>query len=151
MQTKEQIAQANRESIFVASDFSHIAPINPVRRTCPSWTNYSRSCALCAACIISWHIVSFCRSMKRHLRIMQAMAVVRNQCWTVAPSDSAVLNMNGLSTQVQAQWSFFSDGPYRSFSFGNITIEFKHCGFKETSGMTAEELTGLDMDTNLGK
>ncbi len=59
--------------------------------------------------------------------------------------------MLGLSTQVPARWSFVSDGPYRSFSFGNITIEFKHCSAKEISGMSPKTALVIQAIKALGK
>ena len=80
-----------------------------------------------------------------------AMALARNFGWTIAPSGTAALNMLGLSTQVPAHWSFVSDGPYRSFSFGNITIEFMHCSSKEISGMSPKTALVIQAIKTLGK
>ena len=79
------------------------------------------------------------------------MALARNFGWTIAPSEAAALNMLGLSTQVPAHWSFISNGPYRSFSFGNITIEFKHCSSKEISGMSPKTALVIQAIKALGK
>ena len=80
-----------------------------------------------------------------------AMALARNFGWMIAPSGAAALNMLGLSTQVPAHWSYVSDGPYRSFSFGNINIEFKHCSAKEISGMSPKTALVIQAIKALGK
>lgn len=148
---KEIINQANPESVFVASDFSHIAPINTVRQ-CLSRLEKSQ------------HIVRIMRGVYHqpaYSELLQeyespssyhvAMALARNFGWTIAPSGAAALNMLGLSTQVPAHWSFISNGPYRSFSFGNIIIEFKHCSSKEISGMSPKTALVIQAIKALGK
>ena len=150
-QIKELIAQANSEAVFVASDFSHIAPINTVRQ-CLSRLEKSQ------------HIVRIMRGVyyqPAYSELLQeyespspyhvAMALARNFGWTIAPSGAAALNMLGLSTQVPAHWSFVSDGPYRSFSFGNITIEFRHCSSKEISGMSYQTTLVIQAIKEFGK
>lgn len=150
-QIKELIAQANSEAVFVASDFSHIAPINTVRQ-CLSRLEKSQ------------HIVRIMRGVyyqPAYSELLQehespspyhvAMALARNFGWTIAPSGAAALNMLGLSTQVPAHWSFVSDGPYRSFSFGNITIEFRHCSSKEISGTSYKTALVIQAIKEFGK
>ena len=150
-QIKELIAQANSEAVFVASDFSHIAPINTVRQ-CLSRLEKSQ------------HIVRIMRGVyyqTAYSKLLQeheapsphhvAMALARNFGWTIAPSGAAALNMLGLSTQVPAHWFYVSDGPYRSFSFGIITIEFKHCSSKEISGMSHKTALVVQAIKALGK
>ena len=147
----EIISQAKPEGVFVASDFSHIAPINTVRQ-CLSRLEKSQ------------HIVRIMRGVYHqpaYSELLQeyespssyhvAMALARNFGWTIAPSGAAALNMLGLSTQVPARWSFVSDGPYRSFSFSNITIEFKHCSSKEISGMSQKTALVTQAIKALGK
>lgn len=148
---KGLISQANPETVFVASDFSHIAPVNTVRQ-CLSRLEKSQ------------HIVRIMRGVyyqPAYSELLQeyeapsphhvAMALARNFGWTSAPSGAAALNMLGLSTQVPAHWSYVSDGPYRSFSFGNINIEFKHCSAKKISGMSPKTALVIQAIKALGK
>lgn len=65
-----------------------------------------------------------------------AMAIARNNNWTIAPSGNTALNQLGLSTQVTAYWLYISDGPYRTYDINNIKIEFRHRNNKEISGMS---------------
>lgn len=135
-QITEIIRQATPESVFTASDFSHIAPINTVRQ-CLSRLEKSQQIV---------RIIRGVYYQPAYSELLQeyeapsphhvAMALARNFGWTIVPSGTAALNMLGLSTQVPAHWSYVSNGPYRSFSFGNITIEFRHCSSKEISGMS---------------
>ena len=65
-----------------------------------------------------------------------ANAIARNYHWTIAPCGEAALNLLGLSTQVPAVWVYVSDGPYRKYSCGNTTIEFRHRTNREISGLS---------------
>ena len=65
-----------------------------------------------------------------------ANAIARKYNWTIAPSGNTALNLLGLSTQVPAKWTYISDGRYASFSFGNVTIEFKRRSNGDISKMS---------------
>ena len=60
-----------------------------------------------------------------------ALAIARGHGWTILPCGDVLLNQLGLSTQVPAVWSFVSDGPYRDFLIGNVTLTFTHTANKE--------------------
>lgn len=60
-----------------------------------------------------------------------ASAIARSHGWTILPCGDILLNQLGISTQVPAVWSFVSDGPYRDFQVGKITLTFKHTANKE--------------------
>lgn len=147
----EIISQAKPAGVFVASDFSHIAPINTVRQ-CLSRLEKSQQLVRIMRGVYyqpaySELLQEYEASSPHHV----AMALARNFGWAIAPSGAAALNMFGLSTQVPAHWSYVSDGPYRSFSFGNITIEFKHCSSKEISGMSHKTALVIQAIKALGK
>ena len=55
-----------------------------------------------------------------------AYAIARYYRWNIAPCGDVALNKLKLSTQVPVVWSYVSDGPYRDFLIGDITIAFKH-------------------------
>lgn len=44
--------------------------------------------------------------------------------------------MLSLSTQVTANWSYVSTGPYKKYNINNVTIEFNHRANKELVGMS---------------
>lgn len=60
-----------------------------------------------------------------------AHALARNFGWTIVPSGDTALNRMGLSTQVPATWLYVSDGPYKEYSYGAVTLNFKHTSNKE--------------------
>ncbi len=147
----EIISQAKPEGVFVASDFSHIAPINTVRQ-CLSRLEKSQQLVRIMRGV--YYQPAYSKLLQEHEAPSPhhvAMALARNFGWTIAPSGAAALNMLGLSTQVPAHWSYVSDGPYRSFSFGIIAIEFKHCSSKEISGMSHKTALLIQAIKALGK
>ncbi len=148
---KEIINQANPESVFVASDFSHIAPINTVRQCLSRLEKSQQIVRIMRGVYYQPAYSELLQEYEAPSPHHVAMALARNFGWTIAPSGAAALNMLGLSTQVPAHWSFVSDGPYRSFSFGNITIEFKHCSSKEISGMSAKTALVIQAIKEFGK
>lgn len=62
-----------------------------------------------------------------------ANALARKFNWNIAPGGNYCLNLLGLSTQVPAKYIFISDGPYRTYTIGKLTIEFRHSNKKEIS------------------
>ena len=148
---KEIINQANPESVFVASDFSHIAPINTVRQSLSRLEKSQQLVRIIRGVYYQPTYSELLQEYEAPSPYHVAMALARKFGWTIAPSGAAALNMLGLSTQVPAHWSFVSDGPYRSFSFSNITIEFKHCSSKEISGMSQKTALVTQAIKALGK
>lgn len=147
----ELISQANPETVFVASDFSHIAPINTVRQCLSRLEKSQQIVRIMRGVYYQPAYSELLQEYEAPSPHHVAMALARNFGWTIAPSGAAALNMLALSTQVPARWSFVSDGPYRSFSFGNITIEFKHCSAKGISGMSPKTVLVIQAIKALGK
>lgn len=65
-----------------------------------------------------------------------AKAIARGLKWEIAPDGNAALNILSLSTQVPANWSYVSTGPYKKYNINNVTIEFNHRANKELVGMS---------------
>lgn len=150
-QITEIINQATSESVFLASDFSHIAPINTVRQCLSRLEKSQQIVRIMRGVYYQPAYRELLQEYEAQSMHHMAMALVRNFGWTIAPSGATALNMLGLSTQVPSHWSFVSDGPYRSFSFGNITIEFRHCSSKEISGMSDKIALVVQSIKALGK
>ena len=55
-----------------------------------------------------------------------AQALARSYHWTIAPCGDTALNLLGLSDQVTAVWSYISDGPYKTYEWNHVKIEFRH-------------------------
>jgi len=62
-----------------------------------------------------------------------ASTIARTKGWTILPTGDTALNLLGLSTQVPAQYQFFSDGPSKRYEWQGGILEFKHRTNKETT------------------
>ena len=62
-----------------------------------------------------------------------ARAIARANGWTILPTGDTALNLLGLSTQVPAQYQYFSDGPSKCYVWQGGTLVFKHRTNKETT------------------
>lgn len=65
-----------------------------------------------------------------------ARAIARAHSWTLTPTGETALNLLGLSTQVPAQWEYFSDGPSKRFEWEGGSIQFKRRSNKEMKGLS---------------
>ena len=78
-----------------------------------------------------------------------AQAFARKFNWRIQPTGDAALNLLGLSTQVPGKFKYLSDGPNRTYRFGNQTLEFeksalKNFGFKHReSGLLVQAIKAL--------
>lgn len=80
-----------------------------------------------------------------------AYALAKKYHWTISPCGDVALNKLGLSTQVPVVWTYVSDGPYRVFSWDNITISFKHKANREISHMSNLPIMVVEAIKALGK
>lgn len=69
-----------------------------------------------------------------------AHALARKYNWTIAPAEDTALNMLHLSTQVPNQWIYVSDGPNRTYKYGNTVIHFRKRANREISGRSYQTL-----------
>ena len=80
-----------------------------------------------------------------------AQAIARTHGWTLIPSGETALNILGLSTQVAAQWEYFSDGPSKKFSWQGGTLILKHRTNKETSKLSPKTALVVQALKTLGE
>jgi hypothetical protein len=80
-----------------------------------------------------------------------AQAIARAHGWTVIPSDETALNILGLSTQVPAQWQYFSDGPTKKYSWKGGNLVLKHRTNQETTSLSLPTAVVVQALKGLGK
>lgn len=80
-----------------------------------------------------------------------ARAIARARGWTIIPTGEAALNRLGLSTQVPAQWQYFTDGPNKRYVWEGRTLVFKHRTLKEVSGLSPKTALLVQAFKALGK
>lgn len=138
---KKRIQLAEEGTVFVTSDFADLATITTVRK-CLGRQVEEKKIRRILDGVYEKPIYS--NLLKENVPANPesvAYAIARSFHWTIAPCGDIALNKLGLSTQVPTVWSYISDGPYRKFSWDNITISFRHRTNREISLMS--ESTGL--------
>lgn len=65
-----------------------------------------------------------------------ARAIARNNGWRIVPNGDTALNTLGLSTQVPSTWLYVSDGPYKEYPYGEVTLSFKRTAKREFANLS---------------
>jgi hypothetical protein len=80
-----------------------------------------------------------------------AHAIARTHDWTIVPAGDTALNILGLSTQVPAQWQYFSDGPTKKYVWEGGTLFLKHRTNKETTTLSPKTALVVQALKTLGE
>ena len=71
--------------------------------------------------------------------------------WNIIPSGETALNALGLSTQVPSEYVYSSDGPYRDYSVGDMSLHFRHKSTRFIKGMSYKTALFVEALKALGK
>ena len=148
---KKRIELAEPGMVFLTSDFADIATITTVRK-CLGRQVEEKNIRRIMNGVYEKPIYS--KLLKEYIPANPdaiAYAIARSFRWTIAPCGDVALNKLGLSTQVPVGWSYISDGPYRKFSWDNITLSFKHRANREISFMSETSTLVVEALKTLGK
>lgn len=148
---KKRIELAEAGTIFVTSDFTDIATTTTVRK-CLGRQTEEKNIRRILDGVYEKPVYS--NLLKEYIPTNPdavAYAIARSFRWTIAPCGDVALNKLGLSTQVPAVWSYISDGPYRKFSWNNVTLSFKHRANREISFMSESTILVVEALKTLGK
>lgn len=128
----------NHESdwVFVTNDFFDIAGYETVRSTLNRLVEDKEIIRIMKGIYYKPKYIELIGEYEAPSVNKVADAIARKYNWTIAPSGNTALNLLGLSTQVPAKWTYISDGRYASFSFSNVTIEFKRRNNGDISKMS---------------
>jgi hypothetical protein len=80
-----------------------------------------------------------------------ARAIARANGWTILPTGDAALNLMGLSTQVPAQYQYFSDGPSKRYAWQGGMLIFKQRTNKETTILSPRTALLVQVLKSLGE
>lgn len=80
-----------------------------------------------------------------------AQALARSFGWTIRPTGNTALNALGLSTQIPAHWEYLSDGPYRTYEWQGMKMEFKHRANRELTVLSFKSALVVQALKILGK
>lgn len=133
---KKYIDSMEKGSVFVISDFSHIANSDAVKMALSRLFEEKYIARVMRGV---YYIPEYSDVLNEYIRPSInniAEAVARNYGWTIIPCGDAALNILGISTQVVASWVYFSDGPYKNYECDGYTIYFKHCTNREITNLS---------------
>ena len=148
---KKRIELAEPGTVFLTSDFTDIATTTTVRK-CLGRQVEKKNIRRVIAGVYEKPVYS--KLLKEYIPVNPdavAYAIARSFHWTIAPCGDVALNKLGLSTQVPVVWSYISDGPYRKFSWDNITLSYKHRANREISFMSETTTLVVEALKTLGK
>ena len=148
---KKRIEMAESGTVFLTSDFTDIATITTVRK-CLGRQVEEKNIQRLIDGVYEKPVYSML--LKEYIPANPdaiAYAIARCFRWTIAPCGDVALNKLGLSTQVPVVWSYISDGPYRKFSWDNITLSFQHRANREISFMSETTTLVVEALKTLGK
>ena len=148
---KKRIELDEPGTVFLTSDFTDIATTTTVRK-CLGRQVEEKNIRRIIAGVYEKPVYS--ELLKEYIPVNPdavAYAIARSFHWTIAPCGDVALNKLGLSTQVPVVWSYISDGPYRKFSWDNITLSYKHRANREISFMSETTTLVVEALKTLGK
>lgn len=148
---KNRIEIAEVGTVFVTSDFTDIATATTVRKCLGRQVEEKNIRRILDGV---YEKPTYSKLLKEYIPANPervAYAIARSFRWTIVPCGDVALNKLGLSTQVPVVWSYISDGPYRKFSWDNITLSFKHRANREISFMSETTTLVVEALKTLGK
>ena len=150
-EVRERVLAAEDGSIIITSDFADIADANTVRSALYRLVQNGDLRRILNGI---FEKPKFSRLLNEYVAVdpdAVAKALARSYHWTIAPCGNTALNLLGLSTQVTAVWSYISDGPYKTYSWNNTKLEFKHRTNKEITGLSYMTILVIQALKTLGR
>ena len=138
---RDRVLAAEDGSVFTSSDFAEIADTGTIRQ---SLNRLVQDKILRRIIRGVFEKPKYSKLLGEYVAVSPdavAQALARSYRWTIAPCGDTALNILGLSNQVTAVWSYISDGPYKTYEWDHVKIEFRH--------RTNREITGLSYMTSL--
>ena len=136
----KRIDEAPLGSAFVTSDFTDLAEYETAKKTIARLEKKGTLRRVLRGVYDKPKFSSLLQEYADPIPDQIAHAIARNYNWTISASGNTALNQLGLSTQVPADWSYISSGPYKKYTFGNITLTFSHRSNSQMIGMSEKTL-----------
>jgi hypothetical protein len=146
-----RIEKFESNQVFIANDFFDIAGYETIRSTLNRLVRDKEIMRIMKGIYYKPEYIELIGEYAAPSVNEVANAVARKYNWTIAPSGNTALNLLGLSTQVPAKWTYISDGRYASFSFSNVTIEFKRRNNGDISKMSTLTAMVIQSIKEIGK
>ena len=126
MAIRGRVEQAKSGKLFVMQDFADLAPNNVGNRVVKRLVDEGILQTVVRGVYVKPKYNAFLGETEKPSVEEVARAIGRKNGWLVRPDGDMALNMLGLSTQVPAAWTFVSDGPYKTYTYGAGQIRLKH-------------------------
>ena len=136
----KRIDEASFSSAFVTSDFTDLAEYETAKKTIARLEKKGTLRRVLRGVYDKPKFSSLLQEYAAPNPDQIARAIARNYNWTISASGNTALNQLGLSTQVPADWSYISSGPYKKYTFGNVTLTFSHRSDSQMTGMSEKTL-----------
>jgi len=136
----KRIDEASFCSAFVTSDFTDLAEYETAKKTIARLEKKGTLRRVLRGVYDKPKFSSLLQEYAAPNPDQIAHAIARNYNWTISASGNTALNQLGLSTQVPADWSYISSGPYKKYTFGNVTLTFSHRSDSQMTGMSEKTL-----------
>lgn len=134
-QIKDIINRSNKGSVFVASDFAHVASNEIVRKNLSLLSKRKFIKRIKHGLYLLPEYSSLTGEQLPFDATNAAAAIARNFGWNIIPYGQTALNILGLSNQVPIAYEYLSDGPYRSYDINGYHINFLHRANKDISSL----------------
>lgn len=135
-QIRERILAAEDETTFATSDFADIADSATVRQSLNRLVQAGILQRILRGIFVK---PKFCSTLNEFVEVNPdavAKTLARTYHWTITPYGNAALYLSGLSNQKSSIWSYMSNGPYRTYEWNSIRIEFRHRTNKKFIGLS---------------
>ena len=136
----KRIGEAPFGSAFVTSDFTDLAEYETAKKTIARLEKKGALRRVLRGVYDKPKFSSLLQEYANPDPDQIAHAIARNYNWTISARGNTALNQLGLSTQVPADWSYISSGPYKEYIFGNVTLKFSHRSDSQMIGMSEKTL-----------
>lgn len=134
----DRIYGKGRGSVFTPKDFQDLASRDNVKTTLKRLSEAGTIRRLLRGVYEYPEFSRFLNASASPNPDLIARAIARAHGWTLQPEGNTALNLLGLSTQVPAQWEYFSDGPTKRIEWSGGKLLFKHRTNKETTLLSHE-------------
>lgn len=146
-----RIDKAPFGSAFVVSDFTDLAEYETAKKTIARLEKKGKLRRVLRGVYDKPRFSSLLQEYAVPVPDQIAHAIARNYNWTISASGNTALNQLGLSTQVPADWSYISSGPYKEYSYGNVKLTFSHRSDSQMIGMSETTLLLIQAIKTIGR
>ena len=150
-QVLNRIQKLGKGSVFSPADFADIAGAITVRKILARMVNKGTIRRLIRGVYDYPSYSALLNELAAPDPDAIAQALARSFGWTIRPTGNTALNALGLSTQIPAQWEYLSDGPYRTYEWLGMKMEFKHRTSRELTVLSFKSALVVQALKSLGK